>query len=38
MPGFPAYDDATIAALNAYFRTFAESAASKSPPAQKAGR
>jgi mono/diheme cytochrome c family protein len=35
MPGFPAYDDATIAALNAYFRTFVESPASKSPPPQK---
>src|SRR2546421_8105669 len=32
MPGFPAYDDATIAALNAYFRTFVESAASRSVP------
>jgi len=38
MPGFPAYDDATIAALNAYFRTFVESAASKLPPVRKAAR
>jgi len=36
MPGFPAYDDATIAALNAYFRTFVEPAASTSPPPHKA--
>ena len=38
MPGFPAYDDATIAALNAYFRTFVKSAALKSPPVRKAAR
>jgi mono/diheme cytochrome c family protein len=38
MPGFPEYDDVTIAALNAYFRTFAEPAASKSPSARKATR
>jgi mono/diheme cytochrome c family protein len=38
MPGFPAYDDATITALNAYFRTFVESAAAKSESPQKAAR
>jgi mono/diheme cytochrome c family protein len=36
MPAFPTYDDATIAALNAYFRTFANSGASKSTPIEKA--
>jgi mono/diheme cytochrome c family protein len=35
MPAFPTYDDATIAALNAYFRTFASSAASKSAPMEE---
>jgi len=38
MPGFPAYDDATIAALSAYFRTFVEPAASTPPPPHEAAQ
>ena len=38
MPGNPSYDDATLAALKAYFRTFAASTATKSSAAKPRSR